>query len=141
MTEIHITDRQRARLAALADALIPAAEGHLSASAAGIAGPLLDRVALHAPERLVLLLKVVDDAGDTVPEAALAALKADDRARFDAFCETIAAAYFMAPAVRRQIGFPGRDAVPARVDVTEMEDLLMPVFESDFAPRAVPRRG
>ena len=74
-------------------------------------------------------------AGDGDPAAALAALKARDGAAYDAFCETIAAIYFLSPQVRRAVGFPGREPKPARVEVTDLEDLLMPVLEAGFAPR------
>lgn len=127
----------RQRLREFADQLIPTAPGAASASDAGIGDALLDRVVAVAPERAELLLQVLrEHAGQTPPEA-LAALRRDDPQRFDLFCETVAGAYFMSPLVRAQIAYPGRDPVPARSDIADMEELLTVVYEAGFAPRAV----
>ena len=128
-----LDDAERARLAQLADLLIPTAEGALSASEAGIGGKLLDQIQKHAPERIALLRRVVGMPG--TPDMALRSFMAEDRAAYDSFCETIAAAYFMAPEVRRNVGFPGREPVPARIDVADIEELLLPVLETGFEPR------
>lgn len=130
-----LNQAERVRLAQLADLLIPKAEGALSASEAGIAGKLLDEIEKHAPERIALLRRVV--AGKGTPEEALRALVGSDRSAYDSFCETIAAAYFMAPDVRRKVGFPGREPVAARIDVADIEDLLLPVLEAGFEPRRI----
>jgi hypothetical protein len=127
--------RERALLAELGDRLIPPAPGRLSASQAGIAGALMAAIEEHVPERLALLRTVVDRARRDGAGTALAGLKAEDTATYDAFCETIAAAYFMAPEVREGVGFPGRVAVAARADAADMADLLLPVLEAGFAPR------
>lgn len=97
---------ERRMLAALADQLILPAPGAISASEAGIAGLLLDKIAQYAPERFGLLRLVIEAAAKTGPVAALETLKADDRIIYDSFCETIAAAYFMSADVRRKVGFP-----------------------------------
>lgn len=137
MTPLLFTPRQRRRLGELADCLIPAAPGAASASEAGIGGALLDRVIAVAPERAALLLDVVHAGAERAPAALLKALRLDDPQRFDLFCETVAGAYFMSPLVRAQIAYPGRDPVPARSDITDMEELLTVVYEAGFAPRAV----
>lgn len=130
-----LTDGERARLAAFADVLIPkGGDGAPSASEAGIAGPLLEKVEEYAPERIALL-RVVIARPEPDPATALAGLMGEDRGTYDAFAETIAAAYFMSPEVRRRVGFPGREPVPARIDVADIEDLLMPVLEAGFGPR------
>jgi hypothetical protein len=136
MTQAAFSQDERRALECVADALIPAAPGSLSASQAGIGGALLDRIAEHVPERLPLLRHVIGLAG--APDEALARLRGQDAAAYDLFCETIAASYFMSDAVRAQVAYPGRVAVPARIDVTDIEDLLMPVLERGFAPRPVP---
>jgi hypothetical protein len=136
MKQSEFSPDERRALEHLADALIPAAPGCLSASAAGIGRDLLDRIAEHVPERLWLLRHAIGQAA--TPAAALARLRGEDAAAYDLFCETIAAAYFMSDTVRAQVAYPGRVAVPARIDVTDIEDLLLPVLERGFAPRAVP---
>jgi hypothetical protein len=114
--------------------LIPKADGALSAGEAGIAGPLLARVEEYAPERIALLRAVVARPGPD-PATALAGLMGEDLATYDAFAETIAAACFMSPEVRRRVGFPGREPVPARMDVGDVEDLLLPILAAGFALR------
>jgi hypothetical protein len=135
----NMTDRERGLLESLADALIPRAPGRLSASEAGIAGPLLAEIEAFAPERLDLILHVIREAEQRGAGPALAHLHAADGVTYDLFCETIAGAYFMAPEVRAHVGYPGRVGVPARIDVSEIEDLLMPVLDGGFAPRAFPQ--
>ncbi|MDX3974883.1 hypothetical protein [Shinella sp.] len=128
---------ERALLARLANTLIPPAPGCLSASEAGIAGECLDQALSYAPDLVAMLRSVIGAVGNATPQQALLALKQSDAAAYDAFCETIAAIYFLSPAVRAAVGFPGREPKPARVDVADLEDLLMPVLEAGFAPRAV----
>jgi hypothetical protein len=135
MNTILFTPVQRARLAALADQVIPAGNGAASASEAGISTDLLDRVIVLVPERAALLQRVVQRSATLPPDAALTTLREQDRAEYDLFCETVAGAYFMSPLVRDQIRYPGRVPVPARSDIADMEDLIMVVYEAGFAPR------
>jgi hypothetical protein len=128
---------ERSILATLADTLIPPAPGCLSASEAGIAGQRLDQALSYAPSLADMLRRVIGTVGNAAPQAALSSLKESDAAAYDIFCETIAAIYFLSPEVRTAVGFPGRDPKPARVDVSDLEELLMPVLEAGFAPRAV----
>lgn len=137
MSIAGLTQEEREKVAGIADVLIPASPRGFSASEAGIAGPLLDSLETHVPERLALVRRVLElEAGGT-PQAALDALRGEDAGAYDSFCETVAALYFMAPKVREAVGFPGRLPRPARVEVTELEELLMPVLEGGFAPRSV----
>jgi hypothetical protein len=132
-----LTPEERQKVAAIADVLIPPSPKGLSASEAGIAGPLLDVLETHVPERLALLRRVIALEAGKTPAGALKALRGEDAAAYDSFCETIAALYFMAPNVREKVGFPGRLPKPARVEVTDLEDLLLPVLEGGFVPREV----
>ncbi len=137
MSTEPLTQAERSRLEGLSDTLIPPAPGHLSASEAGIAGALLEQALAYAPGLVTVLHKVIAAVGDAPPRPALFTLKAADPATYDTFCETIAAIYFLSPDVRAAVGFPGREPKPARVDVADLEDLLMPVLEAGFAPRAI----
>lgn len=137
MSDEPLNAAERTRLDGLADTLIPPAPGHLSASEAGIAGTLLEQALTYAPGLVSVLRTVIVTVGDTPPRLALQALKERDPATYDSFCETIAAIYFLSPNVRAAVGFPGREPKPARVDVADLEDLLMPVLEAGFAPRAI----
>ena len=131
-----LTPDECAALDRLADVLIPDAPGHLSASQAGVGGDLLARAMSYAPDVADRLRGVIGAAQGMAPDAALRAFRLRDAAGYDAFCETIAAIYFLSPQVRATVGFPGREARAARTDVAELEDLLMPVLEGDFTPRA-----
>ncbi len=121
----------------LADTLIPPARDAICASQAGVSGSLLVQAETYAPDLPGRLRTVISEATGIEPVAALTALKLRDSAAYDAFCETIAAIYFLSPQVRATIGFAGREPKPARVEVSDLEDLLMPVLEAGFAPRAV----
>lgn len=136
MSITFLTPQERQKVAEIADVLIPPSPKGFSASEAGIAGTLLDSLEAHVPERLALVRRVIALESGRTPESALLTLRMEDAAAYDSFCETIAALYFMAPKVREAVGFPGRQPKPARVEVTELEDLLMPVLEAGFAPRA-----
>jgi hypothetical protein len=138
MSFAPLTALERDAVATLADVLIPVSPKGLSASQADIAGSLIDALEAHAPERLVLLRRAVAFADAMTPEEALGAMRRVDPEGYDSFCETIAAIYFMSPSVREAIGFPGRLPKPARIEVTEIEDLLLPVLEAGFAPRSIP---
>lgn len=136
MTGESLTIAERDVLAALADTLIPAAPGRLSASQAGVADTLLAQAMAYDPDLAARLRRVIG-AAEKGPQQTLLSLKQGDAAAYDSFCETIAAIYFLSPQVRAAVGFPGREPKPARVDVAELEDLLMPVLEAGFEPRAV----
>jgi hypothetical protein len=138
MSFAALTVSERDAIGALADALIPASPKGLSASQADISGSLIDALEAHAPERRVLLRRAVTFANGRTPEDALATMRRVDPDGYDSFCETIAALYFMSPGVRETIGFPGRVPKPARIEVTDLEDLLLPVLEAGFAPRPIP---
>lgn len=139
MTSTPLTAAERATLNLLADVLIPEASGHLSASQAGLGGTLLTLALSYAPDVADGLRGVINAAEGLPPETALQAFSQRDPAGYDAFCETVAAIYFLSPQVRVAVGFPGREAKAARVEVADLENLLMPVIEAGFAPRAIPR--
>jgi len=136
MSITFLTPEERQKVAEIADVLIPPSPKGFSASEAGIAGTLLDSLETYVPERLALVRRVIALESGRTPESALSTLRMEDAAAYDSFCETVAALYFMAPKVREAVGFPGRQPKPARVEVAELEDLLMPVLEAGFAPRA-----
>jgi hypothetical protein len=119
-----MNDQQRAQLAAIAAVLIPAGSGMPSASEAGVAGQYLDEVLAARPdlaEPLAAALASVEDAGD--PVAAL-------REHLDAWMVVTAvvpAAYFLNPAMREAIGYPGLEARPIDPDAAPdyLEDGLL----------------
>jgi hypothetical protein len=110
-----MTDRER--LAALADALIPAESGMPSASQAGAAGEWLDAVLGARPDL-------------EAPLAATAALDPAevrrDPAAWGALTAAVTAAYYMNPDVRERIGYAGQRAIPFDPDHEDyLEDGLL----------------
>ncbi len=123
-------DRARSTYAGLADALIPAGGGMPSASESGGAGEWLDAVLAARPELAEPLLALVERADGKEPAAAIAELKADDPAGFGLLTDIVPNAYFMNPAVRDKVGYPGQ--VGLDPDLTwppDWLDLLEPVIE------------
>ncbi|MBL8582240.1 MAG: hypothetical protein JNL61_08450 [Rhizobiaceae bacterium] len=135
MTVAPLDQAELATLSLLADTLIPPAPGARSATEAGVTGPLLSQAIGYAPDLPDRLRQVIAPAAGRPAAEALAELKRTSPAAYDSFCETIAAIYFMSNEVRASVGFPGREAAPARVDVIDLEALLMPVLEAGFGPR------
>ena len=110
-----MTDRER--LAALADALIPAESGMPSASQAGAAGEWLDAVLAARPDL-------------EAPLAAAAVLDLAEARRdpgaWGALTAAITAAYYMSPQVRERIGYAGQQAIPFDPDHEDyLEDGLL----------------
>jgi hypothetical protein len=104
--------RRRAILAALADVLIPSADGMPAASEAGAAGRWLDEVLRVRPDFGPPLAALLDAAAAADPTVAVARVRSADPAAFGVLAEVVAGAYFLNPAVRKAIGYPGQQAVP-----------------------------
>lgn len=109
---MSFTEIERERLAALADVLIPAANGHLSASQADVAGHGLDQVLAICPETADGLRDMLSKVGVGDAAAAVATLRANYPAAFGVLAEFAAGAYFLHPAVREAIGYVGQTARP-----------------------------
>ena len=132
-----MTAIDRQRLAALADALIPAAEGMPSASEAGVHREGLDRVLAARPDLAPELARVLAaSTGD--PDEALRKLQRDDDAGFAVLGLTVTGAYYTDPSVRRLIGYPGQLYRPELVtgepdwDAAELERVMAraPVYRA-----------
>jgi len=133
---------ERGRLAALADALIPAAASLPSASEAGVARRLLDQVLAARPDLAAPLHRALgpSPAGPAVRLAELAA----DREALDAVELVVAGGYYLSPAVRLAIGYPGQEARPLHVDrfpAYVAEGLLDDVRAPAGRPRPRPSTG
>ncbi len=105
------------RLAALADQLVPAADGMPGAGALLADGALVGRVLDARPDLAEPLRRACDGgsaAGDEDPAAALGQLAGDDRAALRALRTVVVGAYYLAPEVRDRLGYdPERgEAVP-----------------------------
>ena len=103
---------------ALADVLIPEAEGMPAASQVGVDGDILDRMlALRTDLHEAFLRGLRAAAGKPAAEAA-AALNRDDPAALGAIGLVASAGYYMNPRVCALIGYPGQESRPANPDIT-----------------------
>jgi hypothetical protein len=126
-------DADRARLTAVADAILPATSSLPAPSSVGIATAQLDRVLRAAPELTGPLLDALDRlAGD--PDAGLRALRQVAPAAFSTIMLVVTSGYYMAPDVRRAIGYGGQEAL--RVDAFEL-----PAYLEDGSLERVIARG
>ena len=108
-----MTAIDRQRFAALADVLIPAAEGMPSASEVGVHRDGLGRVLAARPDLEPALARVTTSEGD--PGEALHALQRDDEAGFAALALAVTGAYYTDASVRLLIGYPGQQYRPELV--------------------------
>jgi hypothetical protein len=110
---LNISDSRRATLAGLADVLIPAGAGMPSASEAGVAGQWLDEFLWIRPELGDDLARILDAAAGRDPAAVVRSL-ADhaDGADFAVLSTVVPGAYYLDPAIRARLGYPGQEAVP-----------------------------
>jgi hypothetical protein len=110
-----MNDAQRAQLAVIADALIPAGSDMPSASGAGVAGEFLDEVLAARPDLAAPLEAALESVAGLDAEAAVAALR-EDAGGWGVLTAVVPAAYFLNPATRAAIGYPGLEARPIDPD-------------------------
>lgn len=121
---------QRAAVAALADELIPAADGLPSATEAKAHEKWLDRALAARPELAPLLERALAAGGDA------RRLREQDPEAFAALAELVSGAYYMNPKVRKRIGYPGQKSTPPYPD--EAEYYLEGLLELPAAPAPKP---
>jgi hypothetical protein len=110
-----LSDAQRAQLGAIADELIPAGGGMPSASEAGVSGQYLDDVLTSLPDLRDALDTTLAAVDGLEPAEAIAVLR-QDPAGWGVLTAVVPAAYFMNPAIREAIGYPGLERRPIDVD-------------------------
>ena len=106
------TTAQRARFEALADEMIPAAEGHPAPSDVGATTVLLDRALAARPDLVEPLRRALAADRDLDADGLLAHLDEHDPPAGRALRTCVAASYYMAPAVRTAIGYDGQEPAP-----------------------------
>jgi hypothetical protein len=114
---VSFDDAQRARLAELADCLIPGGAGLPAASAVDVHGAWIDRVLAARPDLATVVQEVL--AGDGAGQELLDRVKADQPETFGHFAYAVAGAYLINPRIRRLLGYPA--AAPARNPAMEGE--------------------
>lgn len=134
-----LTSEQRERFTTLADVLIPAAEGMPSASQAEVPGRWIEDALGYRPDLVSGLESALQAAGDLPAEEAIEILNRDHIPAFEALGTLTAGAYFLNPAVRDLIGYPGQVPTPPKDDTDTYFDLLENVVERGQVYRDVPQ--
>jgi hypothetical protein len=139
MSDGVATALDRETLAALADVLIPAADGMPSASEAGATRELLDEVLRVRPDLEEPLKQVAEAARGRDAAAEVERLQAEAPELFEALSTAIAGGYFMSADVRERLGYPGQQARPfePRPDYEE-DGLIQSVIERGPIYRPTP---
>jgi hypothetical protein len=119
------TVNERDRLGELADVLIPATAGHLSAREADVAGRGLDQFLGTCPEMADALRQVLAKAGDEAAGKVVENLRRNEAAAFGVLAEFAAGAYFLNLKVREAIGYAGQTARPIDPAPDYLEDGLL----------------
>jgi hypothetical protein len=104
-----VDDDVRAVFSALANILIPDAEGMPAASAVGVHDEILDRILSLRPDLSEPFFRGVAAARGKDPRAALEQMNAQDAPALSAIGVIASAAYYMSPRVRSLIGYPGQE--------------------------------
>lgn len=129
---VQVDERKRATMAALADVLIPSAEGMPAASEVDVQGKWLDRVLAARPDIAPALLQVLDAAAGKDPAAEVRRLQEGDAGGFAALALAATGGYYMNPKIRKLIGYPGQKPNPPYPDEAEYylrDGLLDPVIK------------
>ena len=109
-----ITDELRAWLRAVADVLIPAADGMPAASEVGVADAQLDVVLAARPDLTRHLLRAYARTAELTGTAAFAALADLDPDAEGAIAQIVAGGYYASGKVRELIGYVGQQPIPVR---------------------------
>jgi hypothetical protein len=136
-----LSNGQRERLAALADALMPAGEGLPAPSEVDVCGRWLDVALATVPMMAPALSAALEVAGS--PAEVIERLRAEQPAVFIAFSFALSGAYLMHPRVRHALGYEGPAVQPKPVLEGEAEyfledGLLEPVIDRGPIYRRVP---
>jgi len=113
-----IDDNARAAFRAIADVLIPAAEGMPAASEVDVHGPVLDRILGLRPDLAERFFRGIAAVAGKPPATAAEQLNAGDPQALSAIGLVASAAYYMQPRVRELIGYPGQEKRPGNPDET-----------------------
>ena len=127
----------RGVFAALADVLVPEADGKPSASRAGVTTHLVDQALDHRPDLVEDFLAALRFCAQLEPEAALDALAVQHPARFQALAVLTAGAYSVSPEARDALGIVFAP-VAVKDDTDTYIDLLAEVVDRGFDIRRTP---
>lgn len=129
-----VDDEIRAVFSALADILIPDAEGMPAASAVGVHEEVLDRILSLRPDLSEPFFRGIAAARGKDPRIALEQMNLQDAPALSAIGLVGSAAYYMSPRVRSLIGYPGQERRTFDPDAT-------PDYVANGMLKAVEDRG
>ena len=111
-----LSDEIRSTFAAIADILIPEADGMPSATQVGVHQDTLDRLLGLRPDLREDFLRGIRAAAGQDPQQAAERLNKDDPAALGVIGLIASAGYYMMPSVRELIGYPGQENRPPNPD-------------------------
>ncbi len=139
MSAAGLTAARRRMLARLADVLVATAGDMPAASAAGVAGDLMDRCLDAAPVLAAPLIVLLDEAPEDDPGTFVRQLAADRPDDFAVLSTAVVGAYYLSAEVRELIGYPGQEPSPLPVTgEPDYLDMLERVFERHPGYREAP---
>ena len=127
-----LTEQEQHTLAAIADYLIPEAEGMPAASQVNVATELAERVFSVRHDLVDLVKGALAKVPGLDGEVAAKKLAEIDPAGFHAITTVASAGYFMSPVTRKALGYPGQESRPFDPDKTTEylhDGLLQPVID------------
>jgi len=136
-----LTEYDRAVLRALADTMIPEAEGMPSATSVGVADSQLDLIEKFRADLMPAVLRVIRASRGQDPAVALQALESSDPEAMNAVKLAVAAAYYLSPKVRAALDYNGVQRHPydaGSLPERETLELLKPVISRGGVWRPTP---
>jgi hypothetical protein len=124
-----LTDEDRRLYGALADILIPHAEGMPSATEAEVPSRWLEDALRFRPDLETGLRTALEIATNRSPEEAVEVLNRENAPAFESLGTLTAGAYFLNPEVRCLIGYPGQVETQPRDDMETYLDMLERVVD------------
>lgn len=137
-----LTDAERKTFSAIADYLIPEAEGMPSASQVGVPAELLDKVLAVRPDLVEAMQRGLRAVAGLDGEAGARKLNETDGVAFHAVSLAASGGYYMSPQVRKLLGYPGQESRPFDPDKTTdyLDDgTLQPVIDRGPIYRPTPQ--
>jgi hypothetical protein len=129
----RLSERDREVYRRLADELLPASGKWPAASTAGDSGASPEQILDWRPDLAPDLLRGLSAVRDMPPGEALAWLSAYDAPAYQAFRLTVLGGYYLQPAVRSAMGYPGQENRP--VPAGERPDYQTPGLLDAVASR------
>lgn len=123
MSSKKLSPELRTAFAAVADLLIPAYKKYPSATSVGVHEKMLDDVLGFRPDIADAFLRGVAAIDTADLSTSVNALYKEDPEAFSAISLAASGGYYMTPAVREILGYPGQESVP--YDPHEVPDFLI----------------